>query len=392
MTPTVPRRAFLLGIAATLSTAPRALAQPRPPLVHALDVFAGYPPTPVNIGGRRHLGYELHITNLRASDVTLVRIDVLDARRGTQLAAFSGAALGDRLGHPGAAPNSTDRRLIAPGLRAVAYFWLPLDDEVATPDRLQHRIVADVAIDSRQERVVMMAGETEVRRDEPIALDPPLRGGPWLALYDPLLVGSHRTAIYALDGRARIPARFAIDWVRLERDGTHARGDATRVANWYGYGTDVLAVADGTVADVRDDMAEEPSIAAAQGPVPLENVSGNYVTLDLGRGRYAFYEHLKHRSLRVKNGDRVRAGQVLASLGNSGSSSAGPHLHFHVADANAELAAEGLPFVFKAFEVIGGYRAMSGFTTEPQWAEPPGGAGGPRRGELPAANAVVLFS
>jgi murein DD-endopeptidase MepM/ murein hydrolase activator NlpD len=43
----------------------------------------------------------------------------------------------------------------------------------------------------------------------------------------------------------------------------------------------------------------------------------NYVTLDLGGSRYAFYEHLKHGSITVRRGDRVKSGQVIGLLGNS---------------------------------------------------------------------------
>lgn len=50
--------------------------------------------------------------------------------------------------------------------------------------------------------------------------------------------------------------------------------------------------------------------------------------LDLGDNRHAFYGHLLPGSLRVKPGDRVRRGQVIGRLGNSGNST-GPHLHFH---------------------------------------------------------------
>jgi hypothetical protein len=46
--------------------------------------------------------------------------------------------------------------------------------------------------------------------------------------------------VYTLDGRARIPARFAIDWVKLAEDATHARGDAKSIANWHGDGAEVL--------------------------------------------------------------------------------------------------------------------------------------------------------
>ncbi len=69
-------------------------------------------------------------------------------------------------------------------------------------------------------------------------------------------------------------------------------------------------------------------------PVAPESASGNYVALDLGGGRFAFYEHLQQGSIMVKPGSGCTRGEVIAKLGSSGSTSIGPHLHFHVADAN----------------------------------------------------------
>jgi murein DD-endopeptidase MepM/ murein hydrolase activator NlpD len=87
----------------------------------------------------------------------------------------------------------------------------------------------------------------------------------------------------------------------------------------------------------------------------------------------------------------VKSGQVLGLLGNSGSSSSGPHLHFHVADASAELAAEGLPYVFRGFEVVGAFDHISAFTTGEHWKPAPSAAAGKRSLELPAANTVIVF-
>jgi murein DD-endopeptidase MepM/ murein hydrolase activator NlpD len=153
----------------------------------------------------------------------------------------------------------------------------------------------------------------------------------------------------------------------------------------------VLAVADSVVADAKDDIPEEESISSTSPAIPLENASGNYVTLDLGQGRYAFYEHLKHGSIKVKTGDRVKSGQVIGLLGNSGSSSSGPHLHFHVSDADSTLAAEGLPYVFKSFEILGAFETIGGFATGERWKSVSQETGGTRKMELPAPNTVVLF-
>lgn len=378
-----------LPLALSGSVAAQAVQRPR--LVQSVDVQIPVPPAPVRIAGRVHLGYELHITNLNPSEVSLTRIEVLDADRGTPLSDLHGAELLNRLGRPGMRRDLPDRQVIGGGMRAVAYLWVALDDHVPPPRELEHKITFDLIRSSGGERGVVEDAGVIVRNDPPLVLGAPVRGGPWAAVYDPLLVGGHRTSIYTINGRARIPARFAIDWIRLDAGGNRADGDASLVANWYGYGAEVFAVTDGTVAAASDDIAEGSSISASQGPVALENASGNYVTLDLGGGRYAFYEHLKRGSIRVKPGDKVERGSVLGQLGNSGSSSSGPHLHFHVGDANSTLAAEGQPYVFDTFRVLGGYRTIDAFQSGGPWGPAQEGTGGSRNMELPAANVVVVF-
>jgi len=90
----------------------------------------------------------------------------------------------------------------------------------------------------------------------------------------------------------------------------------------------------------------------------------------------------------VRIGERVRAGEVLAALGNSGKSDA-PHLHFQVMDGPAPLASEGLPFVFQTFEIAGHVSSLSVLADGTGWhaTEPVVRA----RQEIPALNAVVEF-
>jgi hypothetical protein len=355
-----------------------------------VDILIPVPPTPVSIGGKRHLVYELHLTNFERIDIALTRVMVTDSDRKTPLADYHDSELAGRLGRPGIDSELPDTRLLSGGMRAVVYLWLALDDGVATPARLHHRILFDAIRPPGRNHRAVEGAETLVRQDQPVVLSAPLRGGPWVALYDPSMPRGHRRAIYTIDGRARIPARFAIDWIRLDHDASPARGDKSRVTNWHGYGAEVLAVADAIVADARDDLPGDETIGASQGVIPLENASGNYVALDLGQGRHAFYEHLKHGSIRVKAGDRVKRGQVIGLLGNTGSSSSGPHLHFHVSDANSALAAEGLPYVFKSFEVVGAFETIGAAASGARW-NAPRGPGGIRTMELPAANVVVMF-
>jgi hypothetical protein len=365
--------------------------QRRPALVQSVDIQIPVAPLPFQAAGQRQLAYELHVTNTRPYDVVLNRIEVLDAIRGNRVAELSGSQLATRLSRIGARVEGAERQTVVAGGRTIVFLWLTLEDSIATPARLQHRIELDLLRPAERVRAVVTDSGCAVRNEPPVVLNPPLRGGPWVALYDPMMIGGHRTSLYTLDGRARIPARFAIDWVKLAADATRAHDDASVVANWHGYGAEVLAVADGTVAEAHDDIAESPTLSATEGALALENVSGNYVALHLGGERYAFYEHLKPGSITVKRGDRVRSGQVIGRLGNTGGSSSGPHLHFHIADAGNELAAEGLPYVFRTFEVIGVYDRIDTFETGERWKPALPNAAGKRSMELPAANTVIVF-
>lgn len=65
-------------------------------------------------------------------------------------------------------------------------------------------------------------------------------------------------------------------------------------------------------------------------------------------GFSAVYAHLKPGSVRVKVGDKVRAGDVIGLLGNSGTSLA-PHLHFHIMNGPNAITSDGYPYVIKSF-------------------------------------------
>jgi hypothetical protein len=281
--------------------------------------------------------------------------------------------------------------VIAPGQRAVVYVEIELTDG-ETPRSLEH-LVSFHAIGEGERLGAALRGErVEIRAEPPVVLAPPLRGGPWVAIHNATWERGHRRVIYTVEGRARIPGRFAIDFIKLDADGRTARGDADRVANWYGYGADILAVADAVVVGAFDDLPESATLSGHRND-PREVAAGAYITLDLGDGRYAFYEHLRPGSVRVKPGDRVRRGQTIATLGFTGHTT-GPHLHFHVADANSALGAEGLPFVFERFEVLGvldDFAQLGKAPWLPLVSSGGGDGGGRRSGERPAQQVIVQF-
>jgi murein DD-endopeptidase MepM/ murein hydrolase activator NlpD len=342
-------------------------------------------PGVVTTEGRSRVFYELHLTNFAKQAVTPAQVQVVDADSGTNVAAFEGTALADRLAPATPAAQSRSGETIAPGQRSVLYVELE-SAAGRLPRALSHRVAYVVAGEAASHSVE--GGRAALDPDAVATLSPPLRGGPWAAVFDPAWARGHRRVFYAVEGRATIPGRFAIDWVKLDHDGRMARGDADLVANAHAYGEEVLAVADATVLAVRNDYPESARLSE-NGRHGLAGASGNHVVLDLGQGRHAFYEHLRPGSVRVEVGQRVRRGQAIAEVGYSGSGN-WPHLHFHLGDAPSLLGAEGLPFVIDGFDALGAYADFDDLGKRP-WT-PHGDDGAQRRRERPVDNGVVMFS
>ncbi len=115
------------------------------------------------------------------------------------------------------------------------------------------------------------------------------------------------------------------------------------------------------------------------------------MTQNLGRRRFALYAHLKPGSVGVEPGERVRRGQVIGRVGNTGNSSQ-PHLHFHVMDGQggaSKLAADGLPYRFDRFRFDG---RVTGLDQSPP-ALVLGSAPPPlrRKGQYPLTGDIVKF-
>ncbi|PYK13308.1 MAG: hypothetical protein DME65_02230 [Verrucomicrobia bacterium] len=181
----------------------------------------------------------------------------------------------------------------------------------------------------------------------------PLRGV-WYAGWGASFHTGHRWAI---------PEEFALDIAKIGENGLSHKGDGAQFDDYYAYGADVLAAADGRVISAADDQQEDPS--AMQRPNETQDayfarlqkeqaermakgltaITGNYVMIDHGKNEYSLYAHLQPGSVRVHVGDQVKAGDVIATLGSSGNSTE-PHLHFHVCDKPDPLMCAGIPVDF----------------------------------------------
>ena len=360
-----------------------------------VDVRVPIAPTPVMSAGKAYLAYELILTNVQARDLTLTVVEVLNGV--SIIADYRNEKLTNVLYRPGTPRDPSDRRAIGPGMSAIAFIWLTIDP-ATLPSSLHHRLTfrlldpngngVDTIVDSRQ---------VEVRKDRPLVLSPPFEGGIWAAGNGPSSTSSHRRAFTVIDGGMRMPQRFAFDWFKLgdkgkgEDDAKLVHGDPRKNENWYGYGTEVVAVADGMVSAIKDGIPDNIPLAKGRAvPITLETIAGNYVFLDLEDGHFALFAHLQPGSLRVRAGDRVRRGQTLGRLGDSGNSDS-PHLHFHIVDSNTPLGAEGLPFVFESYEMLGVLKDLGVLTRDDGWRPQPSAAVEKCSKEMPLENMVIRF-
>ena len=85
----------------------------------------------------------------------------------------------------------------------------------------------------------------------------------------------------------------------------------------------------------------------------VENVDGNHIVENIGGGVCAFYAHLQKGSLLVKPGDKVKKGDKIAKLGNTGNSNAS-HMHFHLMNGPSVLGSDGLPVRDRPVHATGG--------------------------------------
>ena len=327
--------------------------------------------------GKYHLAFDMQVTNATSVPASLNAVDVVDAANPAKvLASFAGRQLAE----PDCNYGDCNRLRLLPAKAA-------LDGEI--PPQASRSLLIDFTLDTLAQfpKAVMLrlhgtGATTPAASSEPAGIDtlgapfdisagtprvisPPLRGNNWVAQNGCCDPGwAHRDAILPVNMKLNNSQRFAIDWMRTNDQGNFYTGDQTKNESYADYGTPVYAIADGAVTSTLDNIeANVPGKLPDPATITVDNVDGNHIIMDIGGGVYAMYAHFIKGSLTVKPGDKVKRGQQIAKLGNTGNSSV-PHLHFQLMNGPSILEADALPYVLDNFGYQGRVGAESVYNAD----------------------------
>jgi hypothetical protein len=249
------------------------------------------------------------------------------------------------------------------GRNAIAYIDTSVADFADVPAALIHIVESEDG--ESGEPLSTIEGALTVPLDiEPPALAPPVSDGVWVAAEGCCFKSHHRRGPFTLNGQDFLAQRYAIDFIKFV-DGKLWEGDDPKDLDaWYTFGEDALAVVDGTVSSVLTDEDDITPFEPNPKPRTVDNITGNHVIIDMGKGLYVVYAHLQRGSVLVNVGDKVRVGDKLALVGNSGNTDA-PHLHIHVMDDNHVVQSHGVPFVFDRYTLLGSFQNLDSLLPEP---------------------------
>jgi hypothetical protein len=161
--------------------------------------------------------------------------------------------------------------------------------------------------------------------------------------------------------------RWGLDLV-VAKDGKTHTGSGGEASDYFVFGRDVLAPADGVVVRTVEDVADGAPGVIVRGGDPR----GNRVVLEVGDREFVFLGHLAKGSIAVHSGQKVKSGDLLGRVGCSGWSpyTPEPHLAIHLQDTPADGRGEPIPWNFCGY-AADGVRIERGF---PRGGIGPGGA------------------
>lgn len=301
-----------------------------------------------------NLVYEVHLINYNAAPSKILSFEILD-NNGRVLKSYSPAELKKvtlnlRDSKSGKSKDEKGNSFAA-GASGILWLNLEFKDKESAPKELVHKIVVETDFAGKTRRFENAHYKLKVEEKSPVVVGPPLKGGRWYVAGGYAGDFGHRRSLFPQGNRLVAAQRYAIDWLLMTNDDHVFNGDGKECSQYPGYGKPIISVADGTVVGVVDKF-EDQVPNHAKGDQLAFYPGGNTAVVDIGDGNYAFYAHMKPGSIKVKEGQKVKRGEVIGLLGSSGNSTA-PHLHFHVMDGPSILGSQGVPYVFDNFSVKG---------------------------------------
>lgn len=209
-------------------------------------------------------------------------------------------------------------------------------------------------------------GNDMIETRDPIVVEFPLRGE-WHAPNTPgAKIPSH--------GTNKLGTRYAYDFIQVnwEKRGLpayrvsllHYLFLGVPLKDYYCWGQEVYAPCNGIVVQAKDGYKERSRTNIFSDTLNAyknahyfnpekddeQLVAGNYIITKYDDGVYAALCHLQNGSIQVSIEQKVKKGEFIGRIGNSGNSYA-PHLHFQLMDSDDIKIAKGIPCAFEQYEI-----------------------------------------
>jgi len=156
--------------------------------------------------------------------------------------------------------------------------------------------------------------------------------------------GDTKELNYHIESEAQ---KNAFDIVITDDKGQTFKTDGRTNEDYYAFGKNLIAPSDAEVVLVVDGIKD--NIPGEMNPI---YIPGNTVILKTANNEYLFFAHFKQNSIVVKEGQKVKQGELLGLCGNSGNSSEA-HLHFHIQNIEDMNKATGAKCYFDTLYVNG---------------------------------------
>ena len=303
------------------------------------------PPIPFKgSDGRVHLDYELWLDNFSSAKAAVSAAEISSG--GLVLDNLKAEDVANQL-QPAGERDSSGAMLT--GTQSLLFLDVILAAGVSAPDHLSQKVTARLTAQGRHLDVAPVLENTPVNHAPVMVIGPPLVGANYVSADSCCTSSRHRRAALAVNGTVSIAQRYAVDWEELDGTNRIYNGPRLDLKSYTIFGKPVIAVANGTVVLAINDQPDQPPGAFPPNLTP-DQVDGNAVILDLGKGVFALYAHMKKGSVLVHWGDTVVRGQAIGMVGNSGNTIA-PHLHFQTMDAPYSLASSGVPYEIDSYQI-----------------------------------------